>query len=716
MNYGSKRAIVFVLLQIRLALLILKNGRVQHSNPLVDLFPELGVQAHLEYQTHVWEGIEPVLWRPGTCLECWPRRDLNEFVLPSKHLFVDVTVTTNRFSTGAPMYGYQNSSSPEQSNVFGEPSPVEHLLTKQGMDRTDMVVGEEYGMLEQERCFWLLLLYARPCLQHFTAEDTTSVCQMQYLSEDGVKNTKDVIVAKLVYRILNNKLLCTVDDDNDAPLFFEKITSAQVARKYSQEEIFKSTTCTFPHYVQAIISTLPDRKYIYVPTVFAQELRKQCPEQAPLYSRVFEFHGSYWQMVCVGTRAWAWKRLMVKSIFFDAFAKVMTRSSVELSLYGPIKYDVEDTQIEHVNQKKDAQKQIDRHKMTSSVFGDLTYKLDLLRRNNTNKHVQLVFTEHTKKRREGMVGSNVTNFEEDKISSTRRQMEFVKYCNGHMKTMKHTQSCRFMLVDKRIVSKFLPNCSWCDTKPQDSVLLYRSYLYLLTPVTDMLVCFRKQLYIKFPQEYAVIRTQDTYATGPIRMATKLHKYATCFDTRTYSCIRPKLLRKADSPDMMQMITECTGGALSLFPPVAWPSTNDMTEQSKSWIYQKDRKVMISKWVSSVILKDLDSSTDLTMEDQQNMYTLPDLFSRDTHKESAVIAFCASDGRSKEQTWTENIEDWNPDKDKIDMWVTLRCTTRTIASNGGILQEVDRNIDHEFLKPLLRHIRCRMLSAASLDKS
>jgi hypothetical protein len=26
-------------------------------------------------------------------------------------------------------------------------------------------------------------------------------------------------------------------------------------------------------------------------------------------------------MVCVGVRHWAWKRLMVKSIFFDAFAK-----------------------------------------------------------------------------------------------------------------------------------------------------------------------------------------------------------------------------------------------------------------------------------------------------------------------------------------------------------------------------------------------------------
>jgi hypothetical protein len=81
-----------------------------------------------------------------------------------------------------------------------------------------------------------------------------------------------------------------------------------------------------------------------------------------------------------------------------------------------------------------------------------------------------------------------------------------------------------------------------------------------------------------------------------------------------------------------------------------------------------------------------------------------------------MAFCACDGKPKEQTWTENIEGRKQDKDKIDMWMSLRCTTRTIESNVGILQEIDWNIDHALLKPLLRHIRSGMLSAASLDKS
>lgn len=155
-------------------------------------------------------------------------------------------------------------------------------------------------------------------------------------------------------------------------------------------------------------------------------------------------------------------------------------------------------------------------------------------------------------------------------------------------------------------------------------------------------CRRKQ---------SVIRILHGYATGHMKTETVEHKYATCFDTRTYSCIRPKLRRQADSPDMMQMITECTSGAQSYFPCVAWPSTNDMTEQSKSWIYKKDRKVMISKRVSSVILKDLESRTDLTLDDQLNMYTLPDLFSLEQNKENDVMSFCTCDGKLKEQTWT-----------------------------------------------------------------
>jgi hypothetical protein len=487
---------------------------------------------------------------------------MNEFVIPSRDVCVIAIVSnprSNQFQTATgstvvlATLNDETKSDDSASSVFGMPNPVDYQRTKRVMGRAEE--GEHRAMLEHERCLWLLLMYARPCSQHFTAEDMTSLCQMRYVSEDGTRYTKDVIVAKLVYRISDSRLLCTVDYDENAPLFFEKVSSTELAKK-------SSTRHQFPAYVRAIISTIPDRKYIYIPKVFARELRK---ESRSLHTKVYKFDKECWQMVCVGMRAWDWKQLMVKSIFFDDLAKVMTLSSVQLSLYGPIK-DNQDLSLEKVYQRKELQAQSEAHKATSSVFGDLQYKLELLKTNNTKKQVQLVFTHHTKKRRQGSVRNLfhtcMTDFTQDKIPSITRQLEFVKYCNENMATMLCTESSRFMLVDKRIVSKFLPTnlpvqeqdeVLLSEIKDAANVLLHCLYLYLMTPSSNMLVSFRKQLYIKFPQDYTVIRTEHGYATGQIFTKTIEHKYATCFDTRTYSCVRPTLERKADSAEMMQMI-------------------------------------------------------------------------------------------------------------------------------------------------------------------
>jgi hypothetical protein len=142
--------------------------------------------------------------------------------------------------------------------------------------------------------------------------------------------------------------------------------------------------------------------------------------------------------------------------------------------------------------------------------------------------------------------------------------------------------------------------------------------------------------------------------------------------------------------------------------------------------------MISKWVSSVILKDLETSTNLTQIDQQNMYTLPDVFSHNTDKQAQVVQQCKNhrtvkqekDQKKKEQDqnvdqkhdnqWTEDINQHPLDTELA--WIKLRCTTRNIAADGGILMDVDSNIEHNLLKGLLRDIRSKMLTASSMDKS
>jgi hypothetical protein len=554
-------------------------------------------------------------------------------------------------------------------------------------------------MLEHERCLWLLLLYARPCLQRFTAEDYTSVVQKLPCSRDGVMYTKDVIVAKLRYKISDNRLVCQIDDNEEAPLFFERIS-------HKQQSGTLTTAPLFPDYLQDIISSVPTRKFIYVPKVFAKQLRKQY-STVPLHAQLFQFQHETWQMVCVGIRHWAWKRLMIKSIFIDSFSKIMTRASVQLSLYGPLSNNA----LETLNQ------QVRAHKATSSVFGDLLHKVDLLKRNYTMKQVQLVFTVHDTVRRTGKVGSCVTNFDEKKISSVTRQMQFVKYCVKNDSILR-VESCRYMLVDKRIVEKFLLQMP-CRELSDNENLLYRSYLFLMRPSTDMLVLFRKQLYIKFPTDYAVIRDGESYKTGKIKTEPKEYKYATCFDTRTYSCAQPKKQRKADSQDFMTMISECTNTPTSLFDRKIWPSTNELTEQSKSWIYQTDRKVMISKLVSSIIERDLECDSVLTLNEQKNMYTLPDYFSLKSDKIGDVQAKCQHEKIVNSHAWSTDIKQWKQTSslaDNVDNWIALRCTTKTISCNNELLPINDNNIDQSLLKPLIRKIRDGLLTPSYIDKS
>jgi hypothetical protein len=681
MNYETKRGIVFVLLQVRLVLLTLKQGAQKRSNPLVDLFGiTLDVDTETEYQTKVWQNRDdPILWRPGTCLESWPLRDQNQYQLPSKNYFVDIAVSD--IQTSAPVFNVmpQILESPNHHEVFGDKRPVNFVYTMPGTD-----INEDNDMREHERRLWMLLMYARPCLQHFTAEDYTSVCQKLF-SEYASLPTKDTIVAKLQYQMQENRLKCIIEDDVETPLFFEKIQKPSEA--HCRE---------FPVLVKAIISKNPSRTCIYIPKAFAIDLRKQCSRQQPLHSQFFTHDGSTWKMVCVGVRHWAWKRLLVKSVFFDAFAKSMTRSSVQLSLYGP------ELQLEE---------QLQAHQLTSSVFGDLQYKTDLLKKNNMKKQVQLVFTVFEKKRRQGKIENITTTFDEKKIPSITRQIEFVRHCQSHFNEIKAKRSCRYMRVDSRIVDKFLEQK---EVQHLDgNQIVYRSYLYQNTESTHMLVKFRNEIYIKFPTDYAIIRHDaDAYKIGVIKISSKEHKYATCFDTRTYSCAKPKLQRKADSIEFMHMIQECTDTPKSNFDQQSWPSTKELTDGSKSWIYKENRKVMLCKDVSPVI--DHTLAQKFTTEDQENMYTLPDYFSTEQDKVKDIESKCQPPEIANPHPWTTDISNWPQDSTIVDKWISLRCTTKTIAYQNKILVQNDDNIDHDVLKPMLRKIRNSIKTPSYID--
>ena len=53
--------------------------------------------------------------------------------------------------------------------------------------RVGVKKNEPYCMREREHCLWLLLVYARPGLDQFVAEDNTVVCKEQEHTEDDSK-------------------------------------------------------------------------------------------------------------------------------------------------------------------------------------------------------------------------------------------------------------------------------------------------------------------------------------------------------------------------------------------------------------------------------------------------------------------------------------------------------------------------------------------------
>jgi hypothetical protein len=76
----------------------------------------------------------------------------------------------------------------------------------------------------------------------------------------------------------------TVKDNKKAPLFFEEMTIRKKSGK----------TCYFPKYIQDIITYVSNRKYIYMPGVFAEQLRKTYDKE-PLHDTVFIYFMMLWQ-------------------------------------------------------------------------------------------------------------------------------------------------------------------------------------------------------------------------------------------------------------------------------------------------------------------------------------------------------------------------------------------------------------------------------------
>jgi hypothetical protein len=314
-------------------------------------------------------------------------------------------------------------------------------------------------------------------------------------------------------------------DDPDSHIFFE-----QVAAPAHDPLILGQ----FPEYIQDIITYIPERTLIYIPPVFARHLRKD----NNMHEQIYFHENTYWRMACVGYRAWAWKRLLVKAVFFDALTKITTRSSLQLSLFESFlcPFPADGTDPDFCN------KEI-REMISDTKFGELAFKTKHIENNLLRKQVQLIFTVFEKKHRSVVIDGRHFYFDR-KITPAERQATWVPFVKD-LGAPPATPSCLFMLIDKRM-TRILPE-EHAPVMPSNNVLLYRSYLYTAAATTANVIRFQGNHYIKFPRAYAVLRHRDgTVHAGIVNPYYDKHYYATCFDCRTYSHTQKELMRKPDS--------------------------------------------------------------------------------------------------------------------------------------------------------------------------
>jgi len=457
-------------------------------------------------------------------------------------------------------------------------------------------------MAHEELKRWLLLACARPghCQyerqdngrytpgekkHEFTAQDCAVRQQAEWPHTSETGRQRDTMIAAVGnFEVVQNRLHVALCDDTDTHLFFEKVEQHKIAEP-------------FPQYIRDIITDIPNRTRIYVPQVFATHLRKH--EQG-LHDKIYMHDDKkkikYWRMVSVGYRAWAWKRLLVKSIFFDALTKVVTRSSVLLSLLQHPVNDGDRTEIEQQNQLYR-----DMLADTKDTFGALELKKYKIEENLHLKKNQVVLTVFCKKQRPL----------KKKIPEAQRQ---VSCCEN----ITQGNTSRYLLIDKRMHQALLTDKKQHPVKELD-VLHYRSYIFLVSTDTknsqNSVLSLKDKVYVKYPLQ-EVDSSEKNY-------------FATCWDCRTYSCLKPEYLLSPDSIETIQILTD-RANSEALFKKIKtndnWPSTaHDDLEACKYICRDTTNKRAYFEEKLDPFIKH--STSSITENEQKFMYTLPDIFKR-----------------------------------------------------------------------------------------
>jgi hypothetical protein len=374
--------------------------------------------------------------------------------------------------------------------------------------------------------------------------------------------------------------------------------------------------------------------------------------------------------------------MLVKSIFFDALTKVVTRSSVLLSLfYKPYKRE---------NSRDQNQVYLDMLTETKDTFGALELKAHRLKQNIEPKTMQIILTVFRKHKRLVAIDGETFDFHDTdrrvRVSPGTRQAQWCTY--AQLSTISSEQTSRFMLIDKRLHQSFL-SMHHPHALTDKDVLQYRSYLYIISDHTTystlLVVSFKGNVYVKFPRTYSVLRAGNAIKTGLMVSKSEPQYFATCFDCRRYSCLKPNYLLIPDSQDMidlMKMHAEAEALSKLINLPDNWPSTphDDMDALKYVCMIQfDDHPEKLSYWKYKPRAFIEHSANDISEEMQEYMYTLPDIF---RNRALSNLPGVACPPKVHYSWWDMTFsKQWRTSKSlaRNELWNNLRNSSRYIAT-------------------------------------
>jgi hypothetical protein len=355
---------------------------------------------------------------------------------------------------------------------------------------------------------------------------------------------------------------------------------------------------------------------MYIPKTCADMLRKQ--KWPAFFTHEVAGQVYKWKPVFAGLRSWCWKRLLVKTIFLQAFGKIATRTKTLLSLYKNVEGATNDSVKALLREADNA---------TADTLGDLSYKEMWLPSEQKEtrkkalqlKHVVLVSLHKYRERRHAAPGGAERRTHAcTTCPVSRKQLKWLKYFEGET-TVQNAASCRFLRLSKRLsASEFVQNCAKAPTADED-FFVYRDYLYFEKAASYPVVNVKNAYYIKFPPTFAIRAHGEDLAdlhVCDVRGDT-LHDmfFFTAFDTRRYSWFRKYRL---DTEEETREIEEFEQIRLSP-PTTGWKTVSDQFSDNLQWAWDTGISMedKLKKLKPSYDLEELDGVT-------SSMFTLPDL--------------------------------------------------------------------------------------------